>query len=77
MRVLALADKRPPVDPAEPAPEDQMLRRCDGRDRIELQEAEAADGVQDVGRRPVEELGANGDPPRLVLRNLDPYGGAH
>ena len=40
----------------EPAPEDEVLRGRDGRDRVDLQEAEVTDGLDDVGRRPVERL---------------------
>src|SRR5262249_56570512 len=52
---------------AEPAPEDELLRRRHGRDRVELEEADAPDGVEDARRGAVEELGANGDAPRLFL----------
>src|ERR1700751_1900298 len=43
-----------------------MLRRRDGRDRIELEEAEAADRLEDSGGAAVEALRTDGDPPRLV-----------
>ena len=41
---------------AEPAPEDEVLRGRDGRDRVELQEAEPSHGLEDARRRAVEEL---------------------
>ena len=47
-----------------------MLWRGDRRDRIELQEAEPANGAQHVGRRAVEELRAHRDPPRLLDARL-------
>jgi len=50
----------------KPAPEDEVLRRCDRRDRVDLQEAELPDRVEDVFRRAVEELRADRDPPRLL-----------
>jgi hypothetical protein len=34
----------------EAAPEDEILRRCDRRDRIHLQESQSADRVRDVRR---------------------------
>ena len=54
-----------------------MLRRRDGRDRVELEIPEAADRVEHAFRRSVEELRANSDPARLVTRNLDPRGLTH
>src|SRR4051812_39736831 len=54
----------------EPAPQDEVLRRCDGCDRVELEEPEAAHGVKHVRRRAVEELSAHGDPARLLDGNL-------
>jgi hypothetical protein len=39
---------------SEPTPEDELLRWCNRRDRVDLQEAELSDGVEDGGRRPVE-----------------------
>ena len=59
------------VDSAEPAPEDELLRRRDGRDGVHLEEAEAPDRLQDAPRRPVEELRANCNPPRVLPRDLD------
>ncbi len=53
---------------AEPAPEDELLRRRDGGDRVDLQEAEPLHGVEDRRRRPVEELCADGDAARFVRR---------
>ena len=44
---------------AEAAPEDELLRRRDGGDRVQLKETEAPNRVEDVGRGPVEELGAD------------------
>jgi hypothetical protein len=46
---------------AETAPEDELLRRRDGRDRVELQETEAANRFEDVVRRAVEELRVDSD----------------
>ena len=46
-----------------------MLRYGDGRDRVELEEAEPANGVEDAGRGAVQGLGADGDPAGL----LDPH----
>ena len=53
------------IERAEPAPEDEVLRRRDGGDRVELQEAEPANRVEDAARGAVEELCADGDPARL------------
>ena len=50
-----------------------MLRRRDGRDRVELEEAEPPHRVEDAARRAVEELCANRDATRmgdLALRRL-------
>ncbi len=41
---------------AEPAPEDEVLGRRDGRDGIKLQEAQVAHRLEDVRRRSVEKL---------------------
>jgi hypothetical protein len=46
---------------AEAAPEDELLRRCDGRDRVDLEEAEPANRLEDVARGAVEELRADRD----------------
>ena len=51
------------VEVAEAAPEDEVLRRRDGRDRVELEEAEPPNGVQHPARRAVEQLRAHRDPP--------------
>ena len=59
---------RPVVRSAEPAPEHEMLRRSDRRDRVELQEAEAPHGAEHVGRGAVEQLCAHCDAPRLLDR---------
>ena len=56
----------------ETAPEHEVLRRRDGRDRVDLEEAERADGVEDGRRRAVEELRAHGDAARLLRRD-DPH----
>ena len=62
------------VEPAEPAVQHEVLRRCDRRDRIELQEAEPLDDVQDTGAAPVQQLRAHGDAPRaLETRVLRPH----
>jgi hypothetical protein len=47
-----------------------VLRGRDGGDRVELEEAEVADGLEDTRRRAVEELRPDGDPAgrRLVHR---------
>ena len=52
---------------AEPAPQHEVLRRRDGRDRVELEEPQVANRVEHGRRRPVEELRADGDPARLRL----------
>jgi hypothetical protein len=51
------------VEVAEAAPEDEVLRRGDGRDRVGLEEAEPPNSVQHAGRRAVEQLCAHRDPP--------------
>ena len=58
------------IEWAEAAPQDELLRRRNRRDGVELQEAEPLHGVEHSGRRPVEQLCANGDPPRLLDRHL-------
>src|SRR6476646_992150 len=59
---------------AEPAPEHEMLRRRDARDRIELQEAQLSDRVERSVGRAVEELRPHGDPARLLDADLDGLG---
>ena len=54
---------------AESAPEHELLRRRDGGDRVDLEEAEPLHGVEDGRRRAVEELRADGDPAGLVRRH--------
>src|SRR5436309_5749616 len=54
------------VERAETAPEDEVLRGRNRRNRVHLEEAEAADGLEDVARRAVEQLCAHGDSPRLL-----------
>jgi hypothetical protein len=44
-----------------------MLRARDGRDRVELKEAEVAHGLEDVVRGAVEQLGAHSDAPCFLL----------
>jgi len=56
---------------AESAPEHELLWRRDGRDRIDLQEAQLLDGVQDRLRGSVEQLCANSDP-ACLLESDDP-----
>jgi hypothetical protein len=56
---------------AEPTPEHELLRRRDGRDRIDLEEAQLPDGVQDRPRGSVEQLCANSDS-ACVLESDDP-----
>src|SRR5215468_7011776 len=51
---------------AEPAPEHEPLRRRDRCDRVELEEPELADCVEDAAGRPVEQLRADSDPARLL-----------
>src|SRR5436309_918324 len=50
---LALSPEQPielrHVVGAEAAPEDELLRRGDGCDRVDLQEAKTAHGVEDAG----------------------------
>src|SRR5262249_53259952 len=46
---------------AETAPEDEVLWRRDRRDRVELEEPERADGVENARRGAVEELRAKRD----------------
>jgi hypothetical protein len=60
------------VERPEPAPEDEVLRRGHRRDRVELEEAEPAHGVEDLPSPAVEALRADGDPPRLFRRDLEP-----
>ena len=50
-----------------------MLGRCDDGDGVELEEAEAAHGLQHSARAPVEALRANGDPPGLLDRRPQAY----
>jgi hypothetical protein len=57
------------VERADAAPEDEMLGWRHGRDRVELQEAEPANCVEDPARGAVEQLCANRDPPSLLLRH--------
>jgi hypothetical protein len=59
---------------AEPAPEDEVLRRRDGGDRVELQEAEPLHRREDVGGAAVEELGTYGDPACLGKAHLTQAG---
>src|SRR5207248_5914070 len=58
------------VERPEPGPEDEMLRRRNDGDWVELQEPQPADRVEDVGRRAVEELRADRDSPGLLDRRL-------
>jgi hypothetical protein len=71
---LSLIPEQPvelcPVVPGDAAPENEMLRRRDGRDRVDLEAAEVPDRRQDVGRRPVEQLRTHGDAPGLPDRKL-------
>src|SRR5262249_1529530 len=55
-----------PVEGPEPAPENEVLRRRNGGDRIELEEAEPPHGVEDAARRAVQQLRPDGDPPRRI-----------
>jgi len=51
------------------SPYNEFLRRRDGRDRVELERAQRADRRAHVRRRPVEQLGADRDPPGLGDRH--------
>src|SRR6266550_5692756 len=67
-------DPQQPVELAgviatEPAPEDELLRGRHRGDRIELKEAEPPYGLEHPARRAVEELGPDGDSPRLLQRD--------
>ena len=53
----------------EAAPEDELLGRSNGRDRVDLEEPEPSDRVEDVRRGSVEELCPDRDAPRLVRRD--------
>ena len=57
------------VERAESAPEDQVLRPRDGRDRVDLEEAEAPNGVEHALRGAVEKLRADRDAARLFERD--------
>ena len=50
------------VEGAEPAPEDEMLRRRDRRDRVELEEAEPPHRLEDAASRCRRALRAHRDP---------------
>jgi hypothetical protein len=50
----------------EAAPEDELLRRRDGRDRIDLEEAQAVNCLEDVAGGAVEKLRADSDPACLL-----------
>jgi hypothetical protein len=68
---LALAPQQPVelaavVRRPEAAPEDEVLRGRDRRDRVELQEPEPSNGRQDSAGGAGEKLRANGDSPRLL-----------
>src|SRR4029079_8659699 len=53
----------------EPAPKDELLRGRHRGDRIELEEAEPPYGLEHPAGGAVEELGPDGDPPRLLQRD--------
>jgi hypothetical protein len=55
----------------QPAPEHELLRRRDRRDRIDLEKAQAANRVEDVAGGAVEELRADSDP-ACLLESDDP-----
>src|SRR5205807_2222571 len=59
------------VERAEAAPEDEVLWRRDGRDRIELEEPEPAHRLEDAARRAVEQLRADGDPTSVLWADRD------
>ena len=61
---------------AQSAPEDEVLCGRHGRDRVELQEPEPADGLEHVRRGPVEELRPDGDTAGLGLVDQPPSAGA-
>ena len=86
-RILDRPDERVPLDELallpeqavelrrvvrpEPAPEHELLRRRDGRDRVDLEEAELPDGVEDRASGAVQELRADGDA-ACLLESDDP-----
>src|SRR5713226_7523248 len=59
------------VEGPEPAPEHEVLWRRHSRDRVDLEEPEPADGIEDTRRGAVEQLGSHRNPARLVLRDFD------
>ncbi len=71
---LALVPQQPvelrAVEDAEPAPEDEVLRRRDRGDRVDLESARAADDVEDPARGTIEQLRPHRDPARFGLRDL-------
>jgi hypothetical protein len=59
------------VVPAEAAPEHEQVTPRDDADRVELEAAELADERENaVGARPAEPLFNDGQPPRLLDREL-------
>jgi hypothetical protein len=52
---------------AEPGVEDEVLRRRDRRNGVDLQEPEASDRVEYALRGSGEKLRSDGDPARLFL----------
>jgi hypothetical protein len=71
---LSLLPKQPVelggVERAEPAPEYEVLRRRDAGDRVELEEAEAAHGLEHPAWSTIETLRAHRDAPRLLDADL-------
>ncbi|WP_344942324.1 hypothetical protein [Terrabacter ginsenosidimutans] len=65
------------VGAAEPAPQDEVGARRDGRGRVDLQEGQALDGGDEVGgARLVEQLRVHRDTPCLRGRELVDHHGA-
>ena len=60
---------------AETTPEHELLRWSDGRDRVDLEEAERAHRVENRRRRAVEQLCAHRDPAGFV-RRYEPHDGS-
>jgi len=59
------------VEGPEPAPEDEVLWRRHSRDRVDLEEPEPADGIEDTRRGAVEQLGSHRNPARLGWSDFD------
>ena len=63
-----LGQLRRPVGVAQPCPRDQVGTRCDRRRRVDLEEGQVADDLEQIGRPPrVQQLGTDGDAAGLGL----------